>query len=105
MAKVYKNVNARVAHKKGVINAVDDHASGIERRAESELSQHRDTGHLQVTVQKLDTDRVISLVDSDTGKGEPAAAAIEYGYTDPHTGEFHDGLYILNGAAQLGGGS
>lgn len=101
MAVVYKNTSEKVAHLAPVRAAVRSEAAEVASKAESLISGDGSTT-LGVEVGHGSTDALVSLVDNDTGRGEPAAAAIEYGHTAPN-GRWVEGKWYLHRAAGLRG--
>ena len=96
--RVYWHCNSTVAHLPGVKASVLAEAKEIQFRAQTFLAQHRDEGNARITLEKHDTDALVSLEDP----GDPRfnnAVAIEFGHFHNYTGEYIPGLYIISAAA------
>lgn len=86
-----RSINRHAARTDEVEAVLGDIAFEILGRARARLEQHRKTGTHKVTQTKGVVDHYINLEG-------PAAVAIENGHHDPRTGEWVEGLGILDGA-------
>lgn len=96
MASVTRNLDAKVAHMRGVKAEVRRVGDGIGARAKARLAAHKSTGSAEVVVEHGITDTVVALVD-------PAALSIEFGRGGFTTRSGRkvgpmDGLHIVTGA-------
>lgn len=101
MAVVYRGLEKKLAHMKAVNTEVRSHTSEIAGRAKGLLGAEA-SETLDIEVGFGETDGFVSLVDTDTRKGSPAAASIEFGHTAPN-GTWVDGKWIIHRAAGLRG--
>lgn len=92
-----KAFNRTIAHLDGVIAAVATEAAAGAARAEAILASHHRTGQAHITVSHGTVDSFVNLVDSSTGKGNPAAGAIEFGHTTK-SGHAVQGVHAITGA-------
>lgn len=104
MAKIYLNINKRLAQNEGVQAELKARTFEIAARAEVELVRHHRDGDAEIDIEHGNVDWYVILSDE---RGQKAAMSIEYGragYIDPETGEHYDamdGLFILHNAAHL----
>jgi hypothetical protein len=104
MAKVYLNINKKLAQNEGVQAELEARTFEIAARAEVELVRHHQDGDAEIDIEHGDVDWYVILSDE---RGQKAAMSIEYGragYIDPETGEHYDamdGLFVLHNAAHL----
>jgi len=91
-----RRINELISHLPGVVDAVYDEAVDLKRRAEFKLAEHRREGHTRIVLERSIPDAIVSLVDTDNNKGEPAAHAIEFGHHSK-SGKWIPGLYVISG--------
>ena len=94
--------NRDVARKPGVRASVLANAEEVAMNARMIAAPHGSLSS-RISVEQGDVDAYVVMTDDDTGKNEPAAAAIEFGGTfkDGHTQE---GLHILGRATGMAAG-
>lgn len=73
MASVDFNVDSVIAHLSEVAVVVHEEAMAVASRAQANLAVHHKTGEHSITVDKQDTDYVVSLMGSN-------AISVEYGH-------------------------
>lgn len=100
MARLSKNVDARIAHLPGVKAHVRSVGEQIAARARTNLAAHQAEGQARIETRREDTDFLVELVDTaalsiETGRGEFEQRLPEGG---SRTIGAADALNILRGA-------
>lgn len=98
-----KVVNRRIARLPGVQNELKKHAHGIAFLAEIILAPHRKTGSHHIEVQKIRNVR-FGHIDYFVSFVGPAAYAVETGHWHNFTGQWVEGLHVLELALKVHGG-
>lgn len=94
MGWVNPKTNEIVAYLPAVRPALDAAQARGVSAAKGLLAEHDHPGGAKITKSKGKLDRYVIMEDDDSGAGEPAAAAIEYGGTTSE-GKPIEGLHIL----------
>lgn len=69
MAEVlnHQELNDYVAHLPEVVAAVDELAEQVAAKARAELAKHRQTGAMNIEIERRGPDRIVWMVDPDGG--------------------------------------
>lgn len=94
MAEVDPRLHYILSVNRGVRDELREVRDRVYDGAGAVLAGHRDDGKVKLTKTSGRVDQYVNLVDGDTGKGEPAAAAIEFGHTTPN-GTAVEGIHAL----------
>lgn len=94
MGWVNPKTNEIVAYHRGVRPALAEAQTRGVAAAKGFLAEHDHPGGVSIKKSKGKLDRYVVMEDDDSGRGEPAAAAIEYGHTTSE-GRPVEGLHIL----------
>lgn len=97
MAEIDPNLHYILSTNRGVRGELREVRDRAYSAASGLLAGHKDKGKVKLKKSSGRVDQYVELVDADTGKGEPAAAAIEFGHTAPD-GTPVEGIHVLRRA-------
>ncbi|CAM3432548.1 DUF5403 family protein [Stackebrandtia soli] len=92
-ASIRRGVEQRLARSKGVRAAVRSTAGDVLDAAKARAADHRDTGDYAAS---LHIER--GAVDAHVVADAPHATDLEYGHTNPRSGRWIDGAWIMTRA-------